>query len=474
MDRLTTATSRELTENFLTSSRAVTSGARQMPVTYSGVPPVTETVEVMSRPMPMTYAAAPMTYAAAPQAVEFINAPMTYASAPQAVEVIEQRVPVTYAAAPVRPIEVRQAQPVVEIVRDMTEVLALRSQLEEKAILVVEYQRRNNELQAQKAQYERLLAEAEGQMSQLKTERVTLLNVIQDNQAKIMQLQAEIAELLSRNEDLVAVNAEQAQRIVALDSLVVDLELKNANQQTEIDALRKCNRELEQLAEQQAAKIAELERAVADLQSRSSAAPPAMSDEERIDNRIKQYFQDHTDFQVPTTKERPGLYMFAKPINKKVSMKVDNEEVLARAGGGWEEVWAWLDSERLKFLESQKPAAGTLSFTIRWQLPRESDPRDDRTQDVTFTQVPMGFELKQDSEPATVDMVARGGHAESLGVRPGWQAVAVEGQTVEGWTYSEVTKFILSKARAVNPSAGMTTKRRSQSSISNGGSRQSR
>lgn len=338
--------------------------------------------------IPKSYSAAPMNFAMAPSLLETVG-PVTYAAAPPLVETLEvvrgpggqQQVrevisqpPVVYAAAPrtvsypgqrVDALEVLRStggvQEIVEVLRDDAEIFALRMELEEKSILVAEYQRRNAELQASKADLERRMGDTNGQIEQLRAERSQLQKIIEENQDTISQQQAEIELLLARNEELSATSAEQAQRIADLDNLVLDLELKNSQQLTEINALRKCNQELEQLVAQQAAKIAELESLKEELKLSRPQVPetaPApvhdnLSDEDLIDQRIKEFFRNHTDYQVSLTKERVGLYTFAKPISKKVNMKVVGREVLARVGGGWEEVWSWLGSERVKFLEAE-------------------------------------------------------------------------------------------------------------------------
>lgn len=257
-------------------------------------------------------------------------------------------------------------QEIIEFVRDDAEVLQLRLWLEEKEILVAEYQRRNIELQQQTQELSRRLNDTNGDIADLRSERAQLQKTIQENQATIAQQQAEIQELTARNQELGALNAEQAQHIAELEDVAASLEVKNAQQLTEINALRKCNEELELLVSQQAAKIAELEKSIEQLkknpkaEAKAPAPAPAqaplmddLADDDMIDHRIKEFFRDHSDFQVSITKERPGLYMFDKPISKKVNMKLVGQEVLARVGGGWEEVWNWLGTERVKFLEAE-------------------------------------------------------------------------------------------------------------------------
>lgn len=137
-----------------------------------------------------------------------------------------------------------------------------------------------------------------------------------------------------------------------------ELEEQNADLEQKCSDLTKRNHELED-------KVKELEATIKQLQSNKppqeekahqpSPAPASdnLSDDDLIDHRIKEFFRNHTDYQVSVHKERAGLYFFGKPINKKVSMKVVGTQVLARVGGGWEEIWAWLDAERHAFLEAQ-------------------------------------------------------------------------------------------------------------------------
>merc|ERR1719174_3333534 len=78
-----------------------------------------------------------------------------------------------------------------------------------------------------------------------------------------------------------------------------------------------------------------------------------LSDDDFMDGKIQDFFIAHTDFQMAVNKEKPGLYSFDHPINKKVNMKVQGERVLARIGGGWQILEEWLLEERRTFLEAE-------------------------------------------------------------------------------------------------------------------------
>jgi len=246
-------------------------------------------------------------------------------------------------------------QEIVEVVRDDTEIAQLRTGLEEKAILISEYQRRNIEMQGHCGDYQRRLGDAEGQMSQLRLQKGQLEAELRDRDVKLEEQDAEIQMHIARNAELLGMINDQASRIVALDKLVVDLRSQKEEFEKKNHDLNKHNHELE-------SKIQELENIIKQLQSQKppheekAQQPPQpdnLSDDDLIDHRIKEFFRNHGDYQVSVHKERAGLYFFGKPINKKVSMKVVGSQVLARVGGGWEEVWAWLSQERQAFLEAE-------------------------------------------------------------------------------------------------------------------------
>lgn len=313
-------------------------------------------------------AAVPLTYASPPLSLGFSSSTATLEQQP-VIEVFSPP-PMTYASPLIRPAQTVEAvevfrgpggvQEIVEIVRDDTEISLLRTALEEKAILISEYQRRNISMQGHCGEYQRRLGDAEGQMSQLRLQKVQLEAELRERDMKIEDQNAEIQMHIARNGELLAMINEQASRIVALDKLVIDLEHQNHELEKKNHDLTKHNHELEH-------KIHELEEIIKQLRShtpheeKAHAPPPAdnLSDDDLIDHRIKEFFRNHADYQVSVHKERAGLYFFGKPINKKVSMKVVGTQVLARVGGGWEEVWAWLSQERISHLEAEGIEAKT-------------------------------------------------------------------------------------------------------------------
>lgn len=322
--------------------------------------------------------------------VSYLQPSMQYGG-PMVQEIVEMPAPVTYMAAP--------QQTIVEVVRDDAEINALRLELEDRAQLINDFGRRNEDLKHRNAELERLLDESEANFAaadgersalrnnvqsderalanqehetkQLQDARDKLLVKVQDLQAKNDIVEAELQEIREQDEELRLVNGEQAQRIVELDDRVAILERELGERQLEIESLLRANEETEERLQAANARIAELEALVDELQQPPveeyqqpppPSPPPAaahhghgghMSDEDIIDRHIQEFFMAHTDFQMAVNKEKPGLYKFDHPINKKVNMKLQGEKVLARVGGGWQIMEEWLLSERQSFLEAE-------------------------------------------------------------------------------------------------------------------------
>lgn len=112
----------------------------------------------------------------------------------------------------------------VEVARDNAEISLLRTRLEEKAMLLLEYERRNNEMQGLFSDYQHRLGEAEGQMSQLRLQKVQLETEVRERDAKLQEQKAEIQMHLAQNAELLGIINTQASRNVVLDQLVLDLE----------------------------------------------------------------------------------------------------------------------------------------------------------------------------------------------------------------------------------------------------------
>lgn len=274
------------------------------------------------------------------------------------------------------------------------ELATLRIELEESAKLVSDWSRRGTELMQQNAELERLLSESEAklcacdgdrsalrsdlqsderaiasredELAQLQFERDRCQMDVQDLNARNDVLEAEAQEFREQEEELRRMNDEQAQRNLELDERVGLLERELGNRQLEIESLLRTNDELEERLHAEGDRVAELEALVEELQSRPteplepyaplpSPTPPAhaTSEEEIIDQHIQQFFMANQDFQLAVSKEKPGLYRFDHPINKKVNMKVQGEKVLARVGGGWQVMEEWLGQERQHFMEAQ-------------------------------------------------------------------------------------------------------------------------
>lgn len=227
---------------------------------------------------------------------------------------------------------------------------------------------------------------------------------------EVRRLQDQVATLRAQDERLRSQNSEQAQRIADLEGQDVGLEHDLNQKQLEVDSLARANEELEarfqaeaqrgdelearlqaevqrgdeletrfQAEERraneledrfqaEAQRVVDLEAMVEDLQRRPAAAEPPpepahhaphhapasnLSDDDLMDGKIQEFFMAHTDFQMAVNKEKPGLYSFDHPINKKVNMKVQGERVLARIGGGWQVLEEWLLEERQHFLEAE-------------------------------------------------------------------------------------------------------------------------
>lgn len=350
------------------------------PSVYGGVPD-------LYQPQFACEAALGRRAAPGPYVQEILEIPQVTYLAPSGMsrgqEIMEIQAPMTYLAPP--------ANTVVEVIRDDAEIAALRYELDDRAQLISDFGRRNEELKQRNAELERLLSDSDSKLSICNGERAALRNNlqsderalanqehenvqlqherdrlevrVQDLQAKNDVLEAEIQELREQDEELRLVNGEQAQRIVELDDRVAILERELGERQLEIESLLRTNEELEERVREQTAKIAELEAFIDDLQRQpveeyqpAPAPPPRhhnLSDEDFIDQHIQDFFMTHTDFQMAVNKEKPGLYMFDHPINKKVNMKRQGEKVLARVGGGWQVMEEWLEQERQHFLEAE-------------------------------------------------------------------------------------------------------------------------
>lgn len=302
-----------------------TRGSSTPAMTYAS-PPMSSARQISSpqvRPASVQRAQSPMSSsrrafqvdAATPQFAQvYASSPpasLTYASGPRLQEqlIVEPNGQIdrmVYAGAPMMTYAGAPVQEVVEIIKDEAEANALRAELQECVALVQDYQRKNAELVNSKNGLEISLSACEARNAELRHE----------NEGQ----RAEINMLLRRNEELQSLN-------LSLQERVRDLE---ANQQQ---------------AQQQQSHHKPAHAA--------APAPHGDSDDDKVENLIRDFVRAHPDFPIEVERTKPLWYQFTGPIHRKMNFKVQGKQILAHVGGGYSEANKWLTDQREEFLKAE-------------------------------------------------------------------------------------------------------------------------
>lgn len=297
-------------------------GSASPAMTYAS-PPMTSARQISSpqvRPASVQRAQSPMSSSrrafqvdgATPQFAQvYASSPpatLTYASGPRMQEqlIVEPNGQIdrmVYAGAPMMTYAGAPVQEVVEIIKDEAEANALRAELQECVALVQDYQRKNAELVNSKNGLEISLSACEARNAELRHE----------NEGQ----RAEINMLLRRNEELQSLN-------LSLQERVRDLE-----------------------AHQQQAQAHHKPAHAA------APAPHGDSDDDKVENLIRDFIRAHPDFPIEVERTKPLWYQFTGPIHRKMNFKVQGKQILAHVGGGYAEANKWLTDQREEFLRAE-------------------------------------------------------------------------------------------------------------------------
>lgn len=217
---------------------------------------------------------------------------------------------------------------------------------------------------------QRMDANVDKLQSELQSRAQTISNLQRENR----ELKTQLEQFSLQNANLTKLTERKTESSSKDSEEVISLQRPLASQHTNDELVEVIGRLRESNTAQQS-RIQELETLLTKYESDScttndhgTATPTATSlgndiiesscvdtnlGNDVIDLKLKEYLKEHPDWQLDIEKVGPGWYVFGRPIAKKVYLKVVGRNIMARIGGGFEEVTSWLDDHRLSFGQRQ-------------------------------------------------------------------------------------------------------------------------
>lgn len=158
--------------------------------------------------------------------------------------------------------------------------------------------------------------------------------------AGLEQQNVELRNVLTVAKESLSLSLVERER---LNAQVLDSQREMGRLQAELTSLQRKYEEISDSNAKQATRIAELEAEAAQLGAVTSAPKAHVVGDDFIDIKVQEWLELHPDFDIEIEKVATGSYRVGKPIDKKVFMKITGKNVLVRAGGGYVEVFRWLD-----------------------------------------------------------------------------------------------------------------------------------
>lgn len=224
------------------------------------------------------------------------------------------------------------------------------------------------------------------------------LNVtINELRQRILVLEAQVLELNGRLEVLIDIKSQfdiqiranrecQQQRdelrheLESAEEMIQELEAKFVASRQEALAILKELRNREALCSDYLEQITNLQNYIIDLKSRIAVYIPVKND--KIDKKIAEYINNYPERQklkIMFMRESEGVYQFG---SKRVMVKIDNDKINIRVGGGFLSIDEFLDQytpEELQKLERRDPMTKfnqktMVSKSLQGHMVRDNSP----------------------------------------------------------------------------------------------------
>jgi hypothetical protein len=195
-----------------------------------------------------------------------------------------------------------------------------------------------------------------------------------------IDIKAQLTVQEDQNKSIQTSREELQTELTNASEYINDLESKFYQSRVECLELLRQLKERENMCQDYLAQIENLQNYIIDLKSRIAVYIPVKND--KIDKKIAEYINNYPELQklkIMFMRESDGVYQFG---SKRVMVKIDNDKINIRVGGGFLSIDEFLDQytpEELQKLERKDPMRRfnekmSVSKSLQGHMVRDNSP----------------------------------------------------------------------------------------------------